>query len=54
MTYQASKQEDRFHCWLPMVGLAKARPNNICNMYTYTEFDDEEGEGKERKTKRKY
>ena len=27
---------------------------NICNMYTYTEFDDEEGEGKECKTKRKY
>ena len=24
---QASKQEDRFHCWPPMVGLAKARPN---------------------------
>ena len=25
--------------------------HNICNMYTYTEFDDDEGEGKERKTK---
>ena len=27
MTYQASKQEDRFHCWPHMVGLAKAHPN---------------------------
>ena len=26
MTYQASKKEDRFHCWPHKVGLAKACP----------------------------
>ena len=26
MTYPASKQEDRFHCRPPMVGLTKAHP----------------------------
>ena len=26
---QGYKQEDRFHCWSPMVGLAKACPNYV-------------------------
>ena len=29
MTYQASKQEDWFHCWSHLVGLAKAHPVNL-------------------------
>ena len=29
---QASKQEDRFHCRSPMVGLAKARPNKATSL----------------------
>ena len=28
-TRQASKQEDRFHCWPHMVGLIKARNNCV-------------------------
>ena len=35
MTYQASKQEDRFHCWPHMVGLAKARPNRRLFCYCW-------------------
>ena len=32
MTYQASKLEDRFHCWPHMVGLTKVRPNKYTSM----------------------
>ena len=36
---QPYKQEDRFHCWLiPMVGLAKARPNNFFTFIVFIVF----------------